>query len=109
LTGIAPSPGKVTYTPEQMTKQWLKYGQKYASENKLSTFMGPNGKMYAHMPDGKVRSFEAIGKEIRGEEPITYTSKKFKPVDHTIKKVPKVISSSKKTYNYGAITANDFK
>lgn len=35
----------------------------YVKENKLETFVGPNGKMYVKTKDGKVRSFEAVGKE----------------------------------------------
>ena len=35
----------------------------YIKKNKLSTFMGPNGKMYVRTGDGKVRSMESFARD----------------------------------------------
>lgn len=43
----------------------LNYADDYIKKNKLSTFMGSNGKMYIKTSDGKVKSLEALEKELR--------------------------------------------
>lgn len=44
---------------------YLNYADDYIKKNKLSTFMGSNGKMYIKTSDGKVKSLEALEKELR--------------------------------------------
>lgn len=44
---------------------YLNYADDYIKKNKLSTFMGSNGKMYIKTSDGKVKSLESLEKELR--------------------------------------------
>lgn len=44
---------------------YLNYANDYIKKNKLSTFMGSNGKMYVKTSDGKVKSVENLEKELR--------------------------------------------
>ena len=44
---------------------YLNYANDYIKKNKLSTFMGSNGKMYVKTKEGKVKSVESLEKELR--------------------------------------------
>ena len=44
---------------------YLNWANDYIKKNKLSTFMGSNGKMYVKTSDGKVKSVESLEKELR--------------------------------------------
>ena len=44
---------------------YLNWANDYIKKNKLSTFIGSNGKMYVKTSDGKVKSVESLEKELR--------------------------------------------
>lgn len=60
-------------TPVAVKKEPIVIGRKmsnmminaneYVKKNKLSTFMGPNGKMYVKTAEGKVRSMESLARD----------------------------------------------
>lgn len=56
ITGTAPTPTKIN-------SSWIRAADDYIKANKLSTFIGANGKNYVKLANGKVRSIEALGKE----------------------------------------------
>ena len=55
----------VNSTKTSRSIPYLNYADDYIKKNKLSTFMGSNGKMYIKTSDGKVKSLEALEKELR--------------------------------------------
>lgn len=52
-------------TKKSRSIPYLNYADDYIKKNKLSTFMGSNGKMYIKTSDGKVKSIESLEKELR--------------------------------------------
>ena len=52
-------------TKKSRSIPYLNWANDYIKENKLSTFMGSNGKMYVKTSDGKVKSVENLEKELR--------------------------------------------
>lgn len=58
ITGEAPTPGI-----KRINSSWINAANDYIKTNKLSTFIGPNGKNYVRLANGNVRTLEALGKE----------------------------------------------
>ena len=52
-------------TKKSHSVPYLNWANDYIKKNKLSTFMGSNGKMYVKTKEGKVKSVEALEKELR--------------------------------------------
>lgn len=55
----------INSTKTSRSVPYLNYANDYIKKNKLSTFMGSNGKMYVKTSDGKVKSVENLEKELR--------------------------------------------
>ena len=58
ITGEAPIPSR-----KRINSSWVNAANDYIKTNKLSTFIGPNGKNYVRLANGNVRTVEALGKE----------------------------------------------
>ena len=56
---------KANSTKTSRSVPYLNWANDYIKKNKLSTFMGSNGKMYVKTKEGKVKSVEALEKELR--------------------------------------------
>ena len=56
ITGVAPNPTRIN-------SSWISAANDYIKANKLSTFVGANGKNYVKLANGNVRSIEALGRE----------------------------------------------
>lgn len=52
-------------TKKSHSVPYLNWANDYIKKNKLSTFMGSNGKMYVKTKEGKVKSVESLEKELR--------------------------------------------
>ena len=55
----------VNSTKTSRSIPYLNYADDYIKKNKLSTFMGSNGKMYVKSKEGKVKSVESLNEELR--------------------------------------------
>lgn len=56
---------KANSTKTSRSVPYLNWANDYIKKNKLSTFMGSNGKMYVKTTDGKIKSVESLEKELR--------------------------------------------
>lgn len=56
---------KANSTKTSRSIPYLNWANDYIKKNKLSTFMGSNGKMYVKTKDGKVKSVESLNEELR--------------------------------------------
>ena len=115
ITGEAPTPGV-----KRINSSWINAANDYIKENKLSTFIGPNGKNYVRLANGNVRTIEALGKEewektvkgaidyMKTHEPPTnvpfYTRNPTTNINATSGPITKVKG---KTSNRGAIRTED--